>query len=164
LTETLREKGLNGFITGSGGNLSAGEKQLICIIRALLKKSKIVLIDEATSNIDPKTDKIIQTAMREFFKDSTVLTIAHRIDTIIDSDKILVMKDGRMAEFDKPSVLLENPKSLFYSLYHESMRDSELKGGNSSSHHPSSVKQIEFETFETSETDSEPIDSEINSV
>ncbi len=99
ITKTIRDKGLDGFISGSGMNLSAGEKQLICIVRALLKDNKIVLIDEATSSIDPKTDEAIQKALTEVFVNCTVLTIAHRINTIVNSDRILVMKNGRKVEF-----------------------------------------------------------------
>ncbi|CAF1425745.1 unnamed protein product [Didymodactylos carnosus] len=81
-------------MTEYGRNFSVGEYQLICIARAILKSSKILLIDGATANVDVRTDELIQKVIREKFKCHTVLTIAHRINTITDSDKIVVMKDG----------------------------------------------------------------------
>ena len=95
-------------ISESGDNLSSGEKSLICICRAVLRKNRVVILDEATANIDLVTEKKIQTLISEEFKECTVLTIAHRLQTIISSDKILVMSDGRAEEFDSPENLLEN--------------------------------------------------------
>lgn len=88
LEEFLQKRnGLDGMISEGGENMSAGEKQLLCIARAVLKKSKIVLIDEATANIDVETEHRIQDTIIKVFKDCTVLTIAHRINTILHSDK-----------------------------------------------------------------------------
>jgi len=99
-----------------GSNFSHGQKQLICIGRTLLKNSKILMLDEATSSIDKHTDTLIQQLIRHHFKYCTVLCIAHRIETILDYDKILVLRDGNVVEFDKPNVLLADKNSLFYSM------------------------------------------------
>jgi len=80
------------------------------------KKSKIVVLDEATASVDLETDKLIQETLRKSFKDCTILTIAHRLNTIMDYDKVLVLKDGELAEYDSPNNLLENKSTIFYSL------------------------------------------------
>ncbi|CAH3031170.1 unnamed protein product [Pocillopora meandrina] len=92
----------------SGANFSVGERQLICLARALVQKSKIIVMDEATANVDFKTDRQIQQVIRHKFKDSTVLTIAHRLNTIMDYDKVLVLDGGRVVEFDEPEMLMRN--------------------------------------------------------
>ncbi|XP_077976273.1 ATP-binding cassette sub-family C member 4-like [Styela clava] len=104
---------LNTEIVESGSNLSVGQRQLVCLARAVLRKSKILVIDEATANVDIRTDRLIQETIRRKFKQCTVITIAHRINTIIDSDKILVLEEGQVKEFDKPSVLLQKWDGLF---------------------------------------------------
>ena len=111
------EKGLNMIITENGGNISIGERQLICITRAILRKSKIIVMDEATASIDVNTENIIQKAISNLLNDSTILTIAHRIKTVINSDRILVLDNGEVVEFDKPKILLENKNSMFYEFY-----------------------------------------------
>ena len=107
-------------IEQSGTNLSVGEKQLICICRAILRKTKIIIMDEATANIDMTTEEKIQKALEYALNDSTVITVAHRIKTIINYDKILVLNNGEIVEYDSPKNLIENEKSLFYQLYSKS--------------------------------------------
>jgi ABC-type multidrug transport system fused ATPase/permease subunit len=104
LYETVREKGGLGAAV-SNDSLSAGEKQLLCICRALLKHSMVVLVDEATANIDVKNDAIIQKVIADKFKECTVLTIAHRLSTLAHSDRILVMENGEVVEFGTPAEL-----------------------------------------------------------
>lgn len=109
------------MIEQNGDNLSLGEKQMICIARAILRKSKIVVMDEATASIDIKTEEKIQKALKEIMNNSTVITVAHRIKTIIHYDRIIVMDNGKVVEFDTPENLLKNEKSLFYELYTKSV-------------------------------------------
>ena len=120
LTDFMADKSLDYKIEENGNNISVGEKQLICIARALLKKTKILLMDEATANIDYRTEAALKKNIHEDMEESTVMTIAHRIKTIINYDKILVLKDGKIEEFDTPEKLIEK-KGLFYQLYKESM-------------------------------------------
>ncbi|XP_062491095.1 multidrug resistance-associated protein 1 isoform X2 [Pezoporus occidentalis] len=105
--------------TDQGENLSTGQKQLVCLARALLRKAKILILDEATAAVDLETDLQIQSTLRTQFKDSTVLTIAHRINTITDCDRILVLENGRIAEFDTLEHLIAQ-RGLFYKLMEES--------------------------------------------
>ncbi|NWT03509.1 MRP6 protein, partial [Mionectes macconnelli] len=105
--------------TDQGENLSTGQKQLVCLARALLRKAKILILDEATAAVDLETDLQIQSTLRTQFKDSTVLTIAHRINTVLDCDRILVLENGQIAEFDTPEHLIAQ-KGLFYRLMEES--------------------------------------------
>uniref|UniRef100_A0A671RWA8 Multidrug resistance-associated protein 4 n=1 Tax=Sinocyclocheilus anshuiensis TaxID=1608454 RepID=A0A671RWA8_9TELE len=100
----------------SGSNFSVGQRQLVCLARAILRKNRILIIDEATANVDPRTDELIQKTIRAKFKECTVLTIAHRLNTIIDSDRILVLDAGRIHEYDAPHVLLQNQNGIFYKM------------------------------------------------
>jgi len=95
-------RGLYYKIKDAGSNLSSGEKQLVCICRAILQKNKVVLLDEATANIDIKTEKRIQKLISEEFKESTMIVIAHRLNTIIQSDRVLVLSHGTDLEYDSP--------------------------------------------------------------
>ena len=103
-------------ITDNGSNLSAGTKQLLCLARALLNKSKVLILDEATSSVDAETDKIIQETIRSEFGDKTILSVAHRLDSILDNDKIIVLEGGELKEFDTPENLINDQTSIFYSL------------------------------------------------
>jgi len=91
----------------AGSNLSSGQRQLLCMARALLRKAKVLVLDEATSNVDTASNALIQETVRAAFADCTVLTIAHRLHSILDSDRILVLEDGRVKEFDTPENLLQ---------------------------------------------------------
>jgi len=102
-------------VSEGGTNFSVGQRQLLVIARALLSRTKIVIMDEATASVDADTDARIQRVMRTEFKNSTCITVAHRINTIMDSDYILVMDDGRVAEFDRPKELISK-KGLFKDL------------------------------------------------
>ena len=117
--------GLQSRVAEYGENLSQGQRQLLCLGRALLKKCKILLLDEATSSVDYETDKAIQTTIREAFKGCTIITIAHRVNTILDSDKILVMDNGTVGEFDSPEELLKNKESLFSEIVSHSENSDE---------------------------------------
>uniref|UniRef100_A0A8C5J1N2 ABC-type glutathione-S-conjugate transporter n=1 Tax=Junco hyemalis TaxID=40217 RepID=A0A8C5J1N2_JUNHY len=105
--------------TDQGENLSTGQKQLLCLARALLQKAKILVLDEATAAVDVETDAQIQSMLRAQLRDSTVLTVAHRVNTVLDCDRILVLENGRIAEFDTPEHLMAQ-KGLFYRLMEES--------------------------------------------
>ncbi|KAK1581587.1 hypothetical protein Q3G72_007184 [Acer saccharum] len=118
-----KEKKLDSPVVENGENWSVGQRQLFCLGRTLLKKSSILVLDEATASVDSATDGVIQKIISQEFKDRTVVTIAHRIHTVIDSDLVLVLSDGRIAEYDSPKRLLEREDSFFSKLIKEySMR------------------------------------------
>lgn len=110
------EDKLEGKMAEGGSNLSVGQRQLMCLGRALLRKCKIIVMDEATASVDFETDSLIQTTIRVEFKDCTVLTIAHRIHTIEDYDRVMVLDAGVVAEFEDPRVLKQDSSSLFYGM------------------------------------------------
>lgn len=116
---TSIEGGLDGLIAEGGDNLSVGQRQLLCLARAMLKKPVILIMDEATANVDYETDTIIQQCLREEFKNATILTIAHRLNTIIDYDRVLVLDQGEIVEFDSPSELLKIQDGRFKSMVDE---------------------------------------------
>jgi len=103
--------GLDSFVSEYGENMSAGQRQLICLSRALLRKSKILILDEASSSLDAETDRFIQESIRNHMNDATILTIAHRLSTLADYDRIMVMESGYVAEYGTPSELLEKRNS-----------------------------------------------------
>uniref|UniRef100_A0A671US37 Multidrug resistance-associated protein 4 n=1 Tax=Sparus aurata TaxID=8175 RepID=A0A671US37_SPAAU len=107
---------LETVLAESGSNFSVGQRQLVCLARAVLRKNRILIIDEATANVDPRTDELIQKTIRDKFRECTVLTIAHRLNTIIDSDRILVLDNGTIQELDRPSILLQNKDGALYKM------------------------------------------------
>ena len=112
-------------VAEGGSNFSVGQRQLICFARALLKKPKILVLDEATASVDNDTDAHVQHMIRDLFKDCTVLTIAHRLNTIVDSDRIMVLGQGKVVEFDSPKALLDNPESHFAKMWSDFKKEHE---------------------------------------
>merc|ERR1719189_1879266 len=110
------KEGLQHEITEGGENVSVGQRQLICLARALLRKTKILVLDEATATVDQETDDLIQATLKTEFADCTVLTIAHRLNTIMDSDRIAVFKKGELEEIGQPEELLNDKFSSFRSM------------------------------------------------
>ncbi|XP_062374958.1 canalicular multispecific organic anion transporter 1 [Sardina pilchardus] len=102
-------------VSEGGENLSVGQRQLLCLARALLRKSRILILDEATAAVDLETDDLIQTTISKEFSDCTVLTIAHRLNTILDSSRVMVLDAGKIVEFDSPSALFRK-KGHFFSM------------------------------------------------
>jgi ABC-type multidrug transport system fused ATPase/permease subunit len=118
LHEKIRnlDKGLEYEVESQGRNFSNGEKQLICLARAILAQTNILCIDEATASVDFETDRYIQETIRTEFKSTTVLTIAHRLNTIFDYDKVLVLQNAKIAEFDTIYNLMNDKETIFYAL------------------------------------------------
>ncbi len=110
------EGGLNTKVEVLGANFSLGTQQLICLARAMLNPSPILLLDEATAALDSDTNAAVSQVLKTHFSDRTTFTIAHRLDTIIESDRILTVSAGVVAEYDRPDVLLDNPDSIFHEL------------------------------------------------
>ncbi|EAR99522.1 ABC transporter C family protein (macronuclear) [Tetrahymena thermophila SB210] len=112
-------------VDSQGANFSQGEKQLIALSRVIVRKCKLLLMDEATASIDEKTDWIIQNMIRSEFQETTIITIAHRLKTIIQYDRILVLSDGEIKEFDSPKSMLNNPNSYLLKLIRENGKEHE---------------------------------------
>ncbi|KAK3605631.1 hypothetical protein CHS0354_027297 [Potamilus streckersoni] len=139
--------GLETEVSEGGINFSVGQRQLICLARAILRQNKILMIDEATANVDPRTDQLIQKTIREKFHNCTVLTIAHRLNTIMDSDRVLVLDEGRIVEFDHPHLLLLNPDGIFYKMVQQT--------GKSEKEH---LQEIAKSTFDKTNSPSKTVD------
>lgn len=101
-------------VQDGGSNFSAGQRQLLCLARAILRNNKILILDEATANVDSETDKLIQDTIRHEFADCTVITVAHRLHTIMDSDKVVVVDAGEIMEFGHPFELIQKPGNGFF--------------------------------------------------
>lgn len=114
--------GLNSKISEGGSNFSVGQRQLVCLARAIIRRNRILVLDEATANVDPQTDALIQTTIRNKFAECTVLTIAHRLHTVMDSDKVLVMDSGRVVEYDHPHMLLQRENGVLVSMVQQTGR------------------------------------------
>ncbi|KAL9237382.1 hypothetical protein vseg_011936 [Gypsophila vaccaria] len=114
-----KELGLDSLVVEDGSNWSMGQRQLFCLGRALLRRSRVLVLDEATASIDNATDTILQRTIRSEFADCTVITVAHRIPTVMDCTKVLAISDGRLVEFDEPMKLMKQEGSLFGQLVKE---------------------------------------------
>jgi ABC-type multidrug transport system fused ATPase/permease subunit len=121
-------RSLSSKISEGGLNLSQGQRQLLCLARAIVARPKIMVLDEATSAVDMETDALIQRSIREEFQDSTLIVIAHRLSTIADFDKILVMGDGKALEYDEPRLLMEKDDGAFRKMVEESGERDILEG------------------------------------
>ncbi|CAM8972586.1 unnamed protein product [Rhodiola kirilowii] len=121
LRDVVQEKegGLDSLVMDDGSNWSMGQRQLFCLGRTLLRRSRILVLDEATASIDNATDFILQKTIRREFADCTVITVAHRIPTVMDCTKVLAIRDGKLMEFDEPMKLMKTEGSLFGQLVKE---------------------------------------------
>lgn len=109
-------RGLDAPVFESGSNWSVGERQLLCLARALLYRKKILVLDEATAHVDQETESVMQKALQLQFSEATVLTIAHRLESVMHMDAVLVLDEGRVAQYDHPFLLLQQPTGLFHSM------------------------------------------------
>lgn len=132
-TSTVAPKNTNIFrdlsspISESGGNLSQGQRQLLCLARAIVARPKIMVLDEATSAVDMATDALIQRSIREEFTGSTLVVIAHRLSTIADFDRILVLGEGKVAEFGSPRELWDKEGGVFRDMCESSGERDKLR-------------------------------------
>ena len=119
--------GLDSIVVGNGENFSSGQRQLICVVRALLRDAEVVVLDEATAYVDKETDKIIQKVIKEYLKDKIVLSIAHRLDTVLGMDKVLVMDQGVVAEYGTKEELMGIENGIFKELVQKAGIQIEVK-------------------------------------
>jgi len=110
---------LDTVVAEGGSNFSVGQRQLLCLARAILRKNRILVLDEPTANVDSYTDKLLQAAVSKSFTESTIIAVAHRLDTVIDYDKILVLGSGKVLEYGSPRQLLERHDGHFSSMVHD---------------------------------------------
>ena len=111
--------GLDNAVQTGGLNYSVGQRQLICLARALLRRTRVMVLDEATANVDLQTDKLLQHTLQTHFRESTVLTIAHRLDTVMGCNTVIVMAEGKVAEMGPPVDLAARSSSLFSAMVTE---------------------------------------------
>ncbi len=118
LGEVIAElpKGIDSIVAEGGSNFSVGQRQLLCLARAILCKNKILILDEATASVDRRTDQMLHESLHESFGDATVIAVAHRLDTIIDHDYVLVLGQGKVLEFGPPCDLLKNKGGPFFTM------------------------------------------------
>lgn len=109
-------RGIDTQVAEGGSNFSVGQRQLLCLARAVLLQNRILVLDEPTANVDMKTDQLLQKTLRETFDGATILSVAHRLDTIIDYDRVLVLGNGRVLEFGSPAELLSRGEGYFSSM------------------------------------------------
>jgi ATP-binding cassette subfamily C (CFTR/MRP) protein 4 len=114
LSEAIAElpKGINSMVSEGGANFSVGQRQLLCLARAILSKNKILILDEATASVDRRTDQMLHESLHDSFADATIIAVAHRLDTVIDHDYILVLGQGKVLEFGSPAELLRTNGSF----------------------------------------------------
>ncbi|ODM86916.1 Multidrug resistance-associated protein 4, partial [Orchesella cincta] len=127
---------LDYLVADAGSNFSLGQRQLVCLARAILRNNKIIVMDEATANVDPQTDNLIQKTIRTKFANCSIITVAHRLHSVIDTDRILVLDNGFVKEYDHPHILLQNPNGILTSMVQHT--------GKSSS---AMLRKIASETF-----------------
>jgi ABC-type multidrug transport system fused ATPase/permease subunit len=108
--------GMNSLVSEGGSNFSVGQRQLLCLARTIVSRNKILVLDEATANVDRRTDKLIHETLENSFKDGTIIAVAHRLETILHSDSIIVLGDGKLLEQDSPKALLADETSHFYAM------------------------------------------------
>ncbi|KAF5296286.1 hypothetical protein FQR65_LT10282 [Abscondita terminalis] len=149
---------LDTIITEGGGNISVGHRQLICLSRAILRNNKILVLDEATANVDVNTDQFIQSTIRTKFAQCTVLTIAHRLHTIMDSDKVIVIDAGTVVEFGHPYILFQNKRGHFSAMVRNTGTLMEQQLKTIALHDYQKKSELETET----DSESEESDTSLN--